>query len=338
MSILDRWDERQAAEEDAIKPYETMTLGASLAFAGVNECDTTSALARLASEHSAKAESFYSATRRVQSDFKFEGGILNFRSAVATETENNDIVHAKVHEAKNRRNAVVILPHLNAPMWPYGSICKYLVQFGITAVELCMPYHGVRNRPGARTSDYFLSANLGRTIRSVRQAVTDTKGVIDWLAERGYENLGVIGLSLGSCVGGLVGAHDRRVRASAMLLTAGDFGEVVWTGRATKHIKAALAAGITLEELRQVWSIISTGTFTEELSRPGHKILILSGSRDRAVAPYLTRRFVDQLKDRGAQLTWHVLPCGHYSLALFPFNALAFLALIRFFRAAGFLK
>ena len=36
-----------------------------------------------------------------------------------------------------------------------------------------MPYHFERSRPGAAHADYMLSANLGRTLQSVRQAVVD---------------------------------------------------------------------------------------------------------------------------------------------------------------------
>jgi hypothetical protein len=265
--------------------------------------------------------------------FKLEGNLLTFRSSINTETEANNIVRARIHSAKKPRRAVVILPHWNAPMWAYQKFGQYLARLGVTAVELCLPYQGERNRSGAPTSDHFLSANLGRTIRSVRQAVLDAKDVLDWLEESGHKTLGMIGVSLGSCIAGLVSAHDTRVTASALLLTAGDFAEVVWTGRATQHIRSGLAGGISLPELQQVWSIISTGTYVRQLARSGHRTLIISASRDRVVAPSLTRRFVEELRGAGGRPAWRILPCGHYSLALFPFSAMAFFLLARFLRA-----
>jgi predicted esterase len=87
-----------------------------------------------------------------------------------------------------------------------------------------------------------------------------------------------------------------------------------------------------------VWSIVSTGTFTKELSRVGHSILIISGKRDRVVLPCLTERFFDQLRGHEAQCDWRVLGCGHYSMGSFPFNAAAFLMVARFLNREGLLK
>ena len=156
-------------------------MGASLAFADADEHASVATFAGLARKHCAEASHFYSASAVGPADFNLADGVLTFRSAVATETKENDIVRARIYPARRPTNAVVILPHWNAPMWGYARFCSYLVRLGLTAVELCLPYHGLRNRPDTRSSDYFLSANLGRTIRSVRQAVLDTRAVFDWL-------------------------------------------------------------------------------------------------------------------------------------------------------------
>jgi hypothetical protein len=148
----------------------------------------------------------------------------------------------------------------------------------------------------------------------------------------------VIGLSLGSCIAGLAGAFDPRIRCSALLLTAGDFAEVVWTGRATQHIRRALEPDMTLEQLQSVWSIISTATFTKELARHGHSSLIMSGSRDTVVKPYLTRRFIEQLRRGDVDFGWMQLACGHYSLARAPFNVFMFARLLSFLFGCRFFK
>jgi hypothetical protein len=203
---------------------------------------------------------------------------------------------------------------------------------------MALPYHGLRARNGSSVSDHFLSANLGRTIRSVRQAVIDTRDVVTWLQQRGHDRVVLIGLSLGSCVAGLVAAHDARIACSALVLTAGDFAEVVWTGRATRHIRRGLESKMGLDGLGSVWSIISTGTFAEKLSRADYGTLIISGGRDAVVKPYLTQRFIDQLQARGAPVRWMRLGCGHYSLALPPFSIATFARLLLFFRDRGLFR
>jgi len=47
----------------------------------------------------------------------------------------------------------------------------FLSRRGITVIEIAMPYHFERSRPGSLHADYMLSANLDRTMQAVRQAV-----------------------------------------------------------------------------------------------------------------------------------------------------------------------
>jgi hypothetical protein len=335
-SSLDRWDEERAAEDDAAKLVEQVEWGASLAFKEAPQDVGLAAFQRLVLEHCNRADEFYSSPRASRDDFAFDGELLTFSSAISTETPESDLVRARVIESRRRRAAVVVLPHWSAPTWAYYGFIRHFARLGLTAVEVALPYHGERTREGSLIADHFLSANLGRTIRSVRQAVVDTKDIVTWLRQRGHEHVAVIGLSLGSCIAGLVGAHDPRVRCAALLLTAGDFAEVTWTGRATQHIRRAVETKITLDQLRSVWSIISTETFARELARPNYSTLIISGTRDTVVRPYLTRRFVEQLKDCDANFGWMRLGCGHYSLARAPFSVLAFVRLLYFFHRCGF--
>ena len=328
---LDKWDEQKAAEDDGNKLASDMELGADLAFPAAAAAPTVGSMLELVKAHCADSLRFYSAPDHAY-EFKLENGTLSFRSAIATETEANNIVTARVYPGRNRRDAVILLPHWNAPAGAYAPFAQNLVRFGLTAVELTLPYHGPRNRPGAVISDYFLSPNIGRTIRSVRQAVIDTKGVVDWLCQNGYRNIGLIGASLGSCVAGLAAAHDSRICTSALLLTAGDFGEVVWTGRATRHIAQSLSRSVDLDEIKGLWSIISTGTFARTFARADHKALIVSGTRDQVVKPYLTTRFISQLQDAAATYEWRKLSCGHYSMAMFPFSVLTFVLTLRFLK------
>jgi hypothetical protein len=53
-------------------------------------------------------------------------------------------------------------------------------------------------------------------------------------------------------------------------------------------------------------------------------VLIISGTKDPVFLPALTQRYVERLRGFGMQPTWMRLGCGHYTLALFPYNILAF--------------
>jgi dienelactone hydrolase len=318
--FLDRWEEGEAATADKLKPREEMELGCALAFPECRQVASLDLLGALSNEVRTKSNIFFSTNKSQPPAYNRRGDVVTFRSDVVTETEANNVVCARLYEAKGSRHAVIILPHWNAGVWSYHRFAGCLAWQGFTTVELTLPYHGTRGRGDSAVADYFLSANLGRTIRSVRQAVLDTRRVIDWLYSNNYQRVALVGVSLGSCVAGLVAAHDNRIDTSALLLTAGDFAEVVWTGRATEHIRAAFSEVATLDQVRAVWSIISIGHFVNQLARKHHKILIISGRRDQVVRPYLTDRFVSSLRDAGGDCDWRVLNCGHYSMAVLPFN------------------
>jgi hypothetical protein len=337
LSSLDKWDERQASEDDRHKRGGQFVAGASLAFSEASPNTSIDSFIEVVKARCTRSMSFYLVDPSYRYEYRFEREVLAFQSAVVTETPSNNMAYARVRESRGRRNAIIILPHWNAPAWSYARVSDCLAYLGVTTIEMMLPYQGPRRREGSKISDYLLSANLGLTIRSFRQAVIDTRLVIDWLVGRGYDNIALLGISIGSCIAGLVSAHDVRVRGSALLLTAGDFAEVVWTGRATQHIRRALQPVIDLERLKVIWSIVSPALYARSLSRDGHKLLIVSGARDQVVQAYLTQRLVDQLRAHRADCEWRRLPCGHYSLALWPFNVLAFTGVLRFLRQNGFL-
>jgi fermentation-respiration switch protein FrsA (DUF1100 family) len=125
---------------------------------------------------------------------------------------------------------------------------------------------------------------------------------------------------------------DPRLASTSLLLTAGDFADTVWAGRATQHIRAAFANHIELEQLKRVWAIISPSSYLEQYRRNGARLLIVSGRRDKVVPFEQTEKFFTELRAAQANVDWRVLSCGHYTLARFPFNLAAL------FLTAGFMR
>ena len=62
----------------------------------------------------------------------------------------------------------------------------------------------------------------------------DTRACIDWLVQQGYERIGILGTSLGSCVAFIAAAHDPRVRVGIFNHVSMYFSDVVWTGLSTQ--------------------------------------------------------------------------------------------------------
>lgn len=79
----------------------------------------------------------------------------------------------------------------------------------IDIVHVSLPFHGKRNPRGALFSgEYFWTADLVRSIEGVRQAVCDTRSLMDWLRGHGYERVGVTGISLGGALTMITGCVD----------------------------------------------------------------------------------------------------------------------------------
>ncbi len=125
------------------------------------------------------------------------GQFLRFTSAVPSPYPENNLVNARWFPAKGHR-AVVLLPQWNADGVSQNALCRIFNLLGIAALRLSMPYHDIRRPNGLTRADYAVSANVGRTIDATRQAVADIRSCMDWLEQKGYSRLGIVGTSLGS--------------------------------------------------------------------------------------------------------------------------------------------
>ena len=66
----------------------------------------------------------------------------------------------------------------------------------------------LRSAPELARADYIVSSNIVRTVQVCRQAVLDARRAVQWLHSQGYEHIGVVGTSLGSCLAMLTAAHE----------------------------------------------------------------------------------------------------------------------------------
>jgi pimeloyl-ACP methyl ester carboxylesterase len=279
----------------------------------------------------AHSEHFY-AIDETRAEFIQEGDRLWFTSPIRTETPQNNRAGGRVFETRRRERAVVILPHWNATGASYDRFAGLLRWAGIAAVRLSLPYHDFRRPAGMKLATPMVSANLGRTIRSCRQAVLEARLAAGWLRHRGYERIGLVGCSLGSSIATITAAHEPRVTALALILMASHFGEVVWSGRATRHIRRALEGRLTLEQIIEVWSLISPESYTRRIAAAGVPLLVLSGRMDEVFRPHLTERFIDRLREQKVPHRWETWDCGHYTMGAFPISMFVFGAVARFLK------
>jgi hypothetical protein len=230
--------------------------------------------------------------------------------------------------SESTRRAVLVLPQWNAGPDGHVGLCRLLNQFGMSALRLTLPYHDARRPRELTRADYIVSANIGRTVQACRQAVMDARRAVTWLVNQGYERIGILGTSLGSCLSLLTAAHEPRIRAQALNHISPYFADVVWRGLSTSHVRQSLAGALDLDRLRQLWLPISPQVYLDRVRDT--KTLLVYAKYDLTFPVDLSRELVHEFERRGIPHELAVLPCGHYSTGVTPFKYLDGFVLARF--------
>lgn len=261
---------------------------------------------------------------------------LRWTSAVKTGIAENDLANARWYPAKpgtgfvdqrsgrRRRQAMIVMPQWNADAFSHNTLCGLFNRWGISCLRLSKPYHDVRRPPELERSDYAVSSNIGRTIAAARQAVVDVRSAIDWLESQGYDQFGVLGTSLGSCYAFLAAAMDQRIEVCAFNHASTWFGDVVWTGQSTRHVRASLEhAGIAREDVREIFAGISPMSFMKAYSRSAERhTLVVHATYDLTFLPELSEEVLRSFDEYGIPYVSKVLPCGHYTTGETPYKYL----------------
>jgi hypothetical protein len=257
---------------------------------------------------------------------------LRFTSPERTPYPENDLANARWYPApahkdpQRPKQAIIVMPQWNSDGFSHNSLCAIFNRMGISALRLSMPYHDIRRPEELERSDFAVSANIGRTLSACRQAVVDIRCCLDWLEEQGYEHFGVLGTSLGSCYAFLASAHDARIRVNAFNHASTAFGDVVWAGQSTRHVKQALEeAGFTQQRIRDLWSAASPCCYYDKLLRPEvagaqKKALLVYANYDLTFPKEYSLQVVDAFQRIGLNFEKHVLPCGHYTTGETPYK------------------
>jgi dienelactone hydrolase len=129
--------------------------------------------------------------------------------------------------------------------------------------------------PELTRADYIVSSNIARTVQVCRQAVLDARRAVDWLASQGYERIGILGTSLGSCLA---------------MLTAG------------------LNGHINLDRLRELWTPISPFSYLDRIHST--RTLLVYARYDLTFPVDLSEHLVREFRQRGLPHEVAVLPAS----------------------------
>ena len=271
------------------------------------------------------------------------GDLLTFPSALATPHAANNTVYCRYFPAASTvrleadtanqgKAAVLVLPQWNSDPGGHVGLCKLLAWSGMSALRLSLPYHDQRMPPELSRADYIVSANVARTVQVCRQAVLDARRAIAWLAMQGYDRIGILGTSLGSCLALLTTAHEPLIKAEALNHVSPIFADVVWRGLSTQHVRAGLDGNIDLDLLRAFWMPIAPRNYLERLR--DRKTLLVYARYDLTFPVDLSEDLVQAFRDLKIPHEVAVLRCGHYSIGKAPFKFVDGWILTRFLKRA----
>lgn len=328
--------ERQHSERDRNRIVRPFEWGAQFIREHTNGDDPRRIFDEHAEEVLSRSEEFY-ALPDIK-DFQLTDNLLTWTSAITTPSPENNRARARFYPVADgkakRRRAVLVLPQWNAQPHSHVELCRVLNRLGISALRLTMPYHEERRPPELERADHLVSSNIGRTIQSVRQAVLDARAAAGWLAEHaGFEKIGVIGTSIGSCTAFLTFVHEERINVGVFNHVSGYFADVVWHGISTQHVRNGFRDEVTLDELRRYWLPISPLPFIPRLLKLKPRPMRFIAARYDLTFPVdLSRNVIRETRRHGIEVDVAWLPCGHYTSGEKPWVYLDGWKIASFFR------
>ena len=327
---MERWEDRlcSRATNRVVRPFEwglEWTHGWPVAKRTPQNGHDPHAYLKLLNEHAVR-ESHDFFGYETPTDFLLSDRLLTFTSAVHTPYPENNLVKAQWFPAEEKRGrrrvAAIVLPHWNASATQHNALCAGLAKLGIWSLRLSLPYHDFRMPAELQRADYAVSSNVARTIDATRQAVIDTRSCADWLEQQGFESIGIVGTSLGSCYAFLASVHDPRLKVNVFNHCSTYFADVVWEGLSTQHIRQSIESSVTLEQLRDAWMAISPPHYIERYGELGKKPLFIYARYDTTFPTRFSEQVIAKARELGFEHKAVVLPCGHYTLGETPFKFL----------------
>ncbi|MCS6806665.1 MAG: alpha/beta fold hydrolase [Acidobacteriota bacterium] len=251
--------------------------------------------------------------KRIRTTEHYDVFDFHFPSAYTSPWPENNTVYGRYFKTKRRPTAptaIVLHGWLAFSYVWFAAICRHLAKAGIHAVLIQLPYHMRRQPQQSQFSGQFtINGQLERSIEMIRQAVSDTRSVINWVKSDASSPVGVWGISLGGWVGAMVTALDARLDFSILMIPAVRPDDITWHSPLVPPLKQALqAAGITYEELEDVLKIAMPKYYRPQL--PPDKILLMKSQYDLGIRP----QTVDELWEAWGRPAMHSYAHSHMSI------------------------
>jgi hypothetical protein len=175
----------------------------------------------------------------------------------------------------------------------------WFYRMGCNIVLLTLPFHGPRQTRFSPFSGHgYFAGGTSRLNEAVAQSVFDFRILFDWLQrERGAEQIGVTGLSLGGFTTAMLASVEDRLSFAIPNVPVVSLADLVleWQPIGVLLRGAVSTMGMDFADVRRMVAVSCPLTYAPVL--PPERLMIVAGVGDRLAPPKHSRM------DRGAYLT-----------------------------------
>lgn len=174
-------------------------------------------------------------------------------------------------------------------------------------IQLQPPYHGRRKpRASAYAGELFWTADIVRSLESVRQVVLDARTLLSILLRESTAPVGVAGLSLGGTVSAILTCIEPRFAFSAPFIAHMDLAALLRDAPVLASMRKDLAGfGWSADELSELLSSMGWDDLRPVI--PTERILLFGAEDDRFFRPELVR----DMWERWERPEAHWYPTSH---------------------------
>jgi dienelactone hydrolase len=199
------------------------------------------------------------------------------------DARENQTVHVRWLRHRAKAPAVICLHGWGTGMFPLEErafLARWLFGLGADVLLAVLPFHARRRKARSGLRPIFPSADPVLANEGFAQAVSDLRGLLRFLKDRGAEAVSVTGMSLGGFTTALLATVEPAIDAAIPIIPFASLPGLLWEhGDGTEARDRAERAGVTFERFQAAFTATSP-LARRPVLRP-QQICIVAGERDR---------------------------------------------------------
>ncbi len=212
---------------------------------------------------------------------------------------NNRVAFARMLRHRDGPRPTIVAVHGFTADWylinEWFFALPWFYRMGCDIVLFTLPFHGPRQTRFSPFSGHgFFAGGPSRLNEAIAQSIFDFRILLDWLQrERGVEQVGVTGVSLGGFIAAMLTAAEKRLAFSIPNVPVVSFSDLVveWQPIGALLMGALNTMRMSLAEARYMTAVSCPLTYRPVL--PPERLMIVGGVGDRMAPPKHSRLLWD---------------------------------------------